>query len=108
MICTLKIGGYESFKTLFLHCEIFWIAIIFVVFSGIFFLMGLDKNKKALNYCHSIDSNPSINDKNDITCFNEQMIYYDLYHSLFHLFSSISLIFFVIFMNKLSKQPIIN
>ena len=64
----------------FLKSHDLWLSILFIILSSVFFVLGDEHHKRALE-C------------NKHRCFDLQLDSYDIFHSNWHIFTSIGLIF---------------
>ena len=64
----------------FMYSNDFYLSILFIILSSIFFVLGNEHHKSA-------------KECNKLNCFDIQLDSYDIFHSNWHIFTSIGLIF---------------
>lgn len=72
--------GYLKTFWIYLDSRDFYLSILFIILACIFYVIGTKHNKKA-------------KDCNKTVCFDTQLDAYDIFHSNWHIFTSIGLIF---------------
>ena len=70
----------------------FILAVLFIILSIIFFVIAKDHNHDAINNCKE--------QNNKENCFSDSIDAYDIFHSNWHIFTSIAAIFWISFINS--------